>query len=67
MDSKLIYKYWEIIKKNLVKDFQYLENKDLEYIRENEKDLIEKIMNKTGQSKEEVLYLIYLYIMNAET
>lgn len=61
MESEQIKKNWDIIKRSFKRDFSNLKKEDLEYNEGCEDELIKKLVTKTGLSKEEIIYLMYVY------
>lgn len=62
MNSRQIKNNWDRIKKNFKLNFDYLNDKDLVYTEGSEDELVERLRKRIGRSKEEIIYLMYVYI-----
>ena len=65
MGQSKIKENWEYIQNRLKENFKTLSDEDLVYIDGKEEELFKKIQAKLKISREELLYLFYLYILNA--
>jgi uncharacterized protein YjbJ (UPF0337 family) len=52
--------YWKSKKEKLLKKYDNLTDKDLRYNEGNEKEMMEKLSEKLGKTKQELLKLIVL-------
>jgi hypothetical protein len=52
--------YWKGKKEKLLKKYDNLTDKDLKYNEGNEKEMMEKLSEKLGKTKQELLKLIVL-------
>ena len=58
MDVERIRTNWNVKKDQLKEKFSELSEADLYYNKGEEEDLVERIQQKTGQSKEEVIRIL---------
>lgn len=63
MGQSKIKENWELIQNRLRENFKNLSEDDLVYIDGKEDELLKKIQEKLKISREELLYLLYLYIL----
>ncbi len=61
MGQSKIKENWELIRNRLKENFKNLTDEELEY-NDDEEELFNNIQKKLKVSREELLYLFYLYI-----
>jgi len=62
MNESKIIKNWDIIRQILKQKHQHLTENDLTYIEGKEEELFDKLQNKIGISRKELIYDLYLYV-----
>jgi len=62
MNESKIIKNWDSIRQILKQKHQQLTEKDLTYIEGKEEELFDKLQNKIGISRKELIYDLYLYV-----
>jgi len=62
MNESKIIKNWDSIRQILKQKHQYLTENDLKYIEGKEEELFDKLQNKIGISRKELIYDLYLYV-----
>jgi len=65
MNKSEIKSNWSIIKQKLKQNYPYLMESDLMHIEGEEEELFEKLQKKIGISREEFIFLIYLYVLES--
>jgi len=62
MNESKIIKNWDSIRQILKQKHQQLTENDLTYIEGKEEELFDKLQNKIGISRKELIYDLYLYV-----
>jgi len=62
MNESKIIKNWDSIRQILKQKHQHLTENDLTYVEGKEEELIDKLQNKIGISRKELIYDLYLYV-----
>jgi uncharacterized protein YjbJ (UPF0337 family) len=62
MNESKIIKNWENIKRRLKQNYQNLTENDVTYIEGKEEALFDNLQEKIGISRQELIFLLYLYI-----
>jgi uncharacterized protein YjbJ (UPF0337 family) len=62
MNESKIIKNWDSIRQILKQKHQQLTENDLTYVEGKEEELFDKLQNKIGISRKELIYDLYLYV-----
>ena len=62
MNESKIIKNWDSIRQILKQKHQQLTENDLTYVEGTEEELFDKLQNKIGISRKELIYDLYLYV-----
>ena len=62
MNESKIIKNWDSIRQILKQKHQQLTEDDLTYVDGKEEELFDKLQNKIGISRKELIYDLYLYV-----
>lgn len=66
MNETKIIRNWENIKRRLKQNYKNVTEKDVAYIEGKEEELFDNLQKKIGISRKELIYLLYLYVSDAE-